>query len=370
MEQRQGFDAGSTASSAAPWPAVAASPSSTKVVLVTGCTAGGMGHAMSLEFARRGCHVFATARRLDAMAGLEAAGCTLLPLDVTDAASVQACVSAVMRTAGRIDVLINNAGLSGRGPVADYPLEEMRRQFEVNVFGALSLTQAVLPHMLAARSGTVINVGSALGLLSVPFAGAYCASKRALLCLSECMRRELRGSGIYVSYAAPGWVRTNIIGSMASSGANVVDPNGPWGPCARFVTGNLYEVEAGHAWTAEAFAAAFAAMALSRRPPAIWTNSARDGWLAVIVGAVLPTWLADTVLAWRYGIHASLFERHAAAAAAALKGSSACEEGVADDGTVVGRDAQISDCLLRTSSSSKPTTRAAARRATGSSAVL
>lgn len=262
--------------------AAAAQPGPGKVVLVTGCTRGGIGYALCEEFVRRGCIVFATARKLEAMAGLAEMGCTCLPLDVTDAGSVAACASRVMKAAGRLDVLVNNAGLSGRGALVEYDLGEARRQFDVNVFGSMAMVQAFAPIMVAQRAGTIVNVGSALGLLTVPFASVYCASKKALQALTDALRMELAGSGVSVVYCAPGWVRSNIIDTMASTGLNCLNTRGPWAACAPFITGNLYQVEAQHAWTAEQFAAAFCSMALSQHPPRVWLNSVRDGWLAYL----------------------------------------------------------------------------------------
>jgi NADP-dependent 3-hydroxy acid dehydrogenase YdfG len=127
------------------------------------------------------------------MTGLKEAGCTLLPLDVTDAASIKGAVAQVLKAAGRIDVLVNMAGLSGRGAAAEYDLAQARRQFEVNLFGLMAMNQAVLPSMLQQGRGTIINVGSALGLLPVPFASVYCASKAAVRAMTDCMRMELAG---------------------------------------------------------------------------------------------------------------------------------------------------------------------------------
>lgn len=244
-------------------------------MLVTGCTKGGIGHALCVQFSKLGCKVFATARKVEAMGGLQELGCHLLPLDITSPASVKTAVGRVVKEAGRIDVLVNNAGLSGRGALAEYDLEEAKRQFEVNVFGTMAMVQAVVPTMISQHSGTIINVGSGLGLLTVPFASVYCASKKALQSMTEALRMELAGSGIKVVYCAPGWVRTNIIDTMSATGANCLNSKGPWAACAPFITGNLYQVEAQHAWTAEQFAEGFCKMALSANPPRVWLNSFR-----------------------------------------------------------------------------------------------
>ncbi|KAI8476034.1 MAG: hypothetical protein J3K34DRAFT_5015 [Monoraphidium minutum] len=210
------------------------------VVLITGCSAGGIGHALAREFASRGCAVFATARRAAAMAGLAEAGCALLELDVTDTASIFGAVESTMQAAGRIDILVNNAGLGGRGPVVDYDLAVARRVMDTNFFGTMAVTQAVVPHMLARRSGAVINIGSALGLITLPFTGVYSASKRAVRGLTDALRIELRGSGVAATYVAPGWVRSNISEAGAHGALNQIDAKGPWAPCAPHVTGDLF----------------------------------------------------------------------------------------------------------------------------------
>ncbi|KAF6259940.1 hypothetical protein COO60DRAFT_1510268 [Scenedesmus sp. NREL 46B-D3] len=278
-----------------------------KVVLVTGCTKGGMGYALCAQFARLGCCVFAGGRRVEAMAGLKELGCTVVPLDITSSASVTAAVQRVLKAAGRIDVLVNNAGVSGRGALAEYDLEEARRQFDVNVFGTMAMVQAVVPSMVAKRNGTIINVGSALGLLTVPFASIYCASKKALQSMTDSLRMELAGSGVDVVYCAPGWVKTNIIDTMSATGANCLNAKGPWAPCAPFITGNLYQVEAQHAWTAEQFAEAFCVMALSPSPPRVWLNSFRDGWVAYLGSCLVPSFIMERVLQAKYNLGAHLF---------------------------------------------------------------
>jgi NAD(P)-dependent dehydrogenase (short-subunit alcohol dehydrogenase family) len=124
-----------------------------KVVLVTGCSAGGIGYALCQEFAARGCKVYATARSVQKMQGLEAAGCVVKALDVTDAKAVSSVVSGVLAAEGRIDVLVNNAGRGISGSVLDVPLDAARKLFETNFFACISLIQAVTPTMMKQRSG-------------------------------------------------------------------------------------------------------------------------------------------------------------------------------------------------------------------------
>lgn len=180
-----------------------------QVVLVTGCSSG-IGRALVRRLADCGHRTFATARRLEALQDLAGARVECLRLDVTVEATIQAAVDEVMARAGRIDMIVNNAGYILAGPLAEVPLAEFRRLFDTNVAGALAVTQAAFPYMAKARSGRIVNVGSVVGLLPTPFTGAYCASKSALHMLSEVLRMEVAPFGVEVVLVEPGSVRSNI----------------------------------------------------------------------------------------------------------------------------------------------------------------
>lgn len=180
-----------------------------QVVLVTGCSTG-IGRALARELRVRGHRPFATARRLESIADLAADGIDTVRLDVKDGESIGAAVRAVVDRAGRIDVLVNNAGVNVFGPVAEVPLESLRDVFETNVLGLAAVTQAVFPHMADRRSGRIVNVGSIVGVLPTPFAGGYCATKSAVHMLSEVLRMEVRPFGIDVVVVQPGGVKSSI----------------------------------------------------------------------------------------------------------------------------------------------------------------
>ncbi len=180
-----------------------------RVVLVTGCSTG-IGRALANELHSRGHRVFATARNRASLAELAAPGLTTLALDVNDPASVRAAVAQVIESAGRIDVLINNAGVNTIGPLMELPLEALRAVMETNVVGLTAVTQGVFPHMAERRRGLVINIGSVVGLLPTPFAAAYCASKCAVHMLSEVLRMEITPLGIDVVVVQPGGVKSSI----------------------------------------------------------------------------------------------------------------------------------------------------------------
>ncbi len=188
------------------------------VVLVTGCSTG-FGLLTALAFARRGDRVFATMRNVDKagelLAAAEAEGLKVdvVALDVTDDASVTDAVAAVLREAGTIDVLVNNAGIGGRSAVETYPEELVRAIFETNVFGVLRMLRAVLPTMRENRSGAVVNVSSLAGLMGVPFNSRYSASKHALEAIS-------------VTLIEPGYYRTNIGDNVTAMTA--LSPESPY----------------------------------------------------------------------------------------------------------------------------------------------
>jgi NAD(P)-dependent dehydrogenase (short-subunit alcohol dehydrogenase family) len=174
-----------------------------KTVLITGASSG-IGAETVKALLAVGHTVYAGARRLDRMKSLADAGERLLALDVTDDASMTIAVQTILREAGRIDVLINNAGYGSYGALEDVPPEEARRQFDVNIFGLARLTQLVLPTMRAQRSGRIINISSIGGKFGEPFGCWYHATKFAVEGLSDSLRMELHPFGIDVVVIQPG----------------------------------------------------------------------------------------------------------------------------------------------------------------------
>jgi NAD(P)-dependent dehydrogenase (short-subunit alcohol dehydrogenase family) len=182
-----------------------------KAAFVTGASAG-IGEATARALLAAGYRVFAGARRLDRMAGLAAAGATLLKLDLTDDVSIVAAVNTIKNEAGRIDVLVNNAGYGSYGALEDVPVDEGRRQFEVNAFGLARLCQLVLPMMRAQRSGKIVNVTSIGGKIWEPLGAWYHATKFAVEGLSDCLRVEVAPFGVDVIVIEPGAIRTEWAG--------------------------------------------------------------------------------------------------------------------------------------------------------------
>jgi NAD(P)-dependent dehydrogenase (short-subunit alcohol dehydrogenase family) len=181
-----------------------------RAVLVTGCSSG-IGHATALALVRAGFPVWASARNAGGLAELEAAGCHVLELDVTDERSRVSAVRQVEAEHGAVGVLVNNAGHGGGGPVEEVPLDMVRDTFETNVFAVIRLCQLVLPGMRAQRSGLIVNLGSAAGLVTPPTGCPYAMTKYAIESLSDALRPEVAPFGIRVTLIQPGAVRTRFM---------------------------------------------------------------------------------------------------------------------------------------------------------------
>ncbi len=178
-----------------------------KIALVTGASAG-IGEAVVQRLLEDGWRVYAAARRLERMKGLAGQGAILLPLDLTDAASIVAAMDRIRADEGRIDLLVNNAGYGSYGAIEDVPMDEARRQVEVNLFGLARLCQLATPMMRAQKAGTIVNVSSIGGRFGEPFGGWYHTTKFAVEGFSDCLRLELRPFGIRVIVIEPGAIRT------------------------------------------------------------------------------------------------------------------------------------------------------------------
>ena len=199
-----------------------------QVILVTGCSSG-IGRATALEAARRGHRVFASARNRSDLAELERRdNLTALSLDVTDPASVRAGVDLVLSRAGRIDALVNNAGYAQYGAVEEVTPEEWHAVFDVNFFGLLDVTRAVLPAMRAAGGGTIVLMSSLGGRVSVPFASPYCASKHALEAVADALRVETSPFGLRVTTVEPGPIDTRFAERARSIVGPLISKPGPY----------------------------------------------------------------------------------------------------------------------------------------------
>ena len=178
-------------------------------VLITGCSTG-IGRATAERLAGSGLTVYATARKLDSIEDLKSSGCSTLALDVTDEESMRAGVAAVEEAEGSVGALVNNAGYSQSGAVETIPMDELRRQFETNVFGLVRMCQLVLPGMRREGRGRIVNISSMGGKVVFPGGGAYHGTKFAVEAISDALRFEVRGFGVHVSVIEPGLIRTSF----------------------------------------------------------------------------------------------------------------------------------------------------------------
>jgi NAD(P)-dependent dehydrogenase (short-subunit alcohol dehydrogenase family) len=190
------------------------------VVVITGVSSG-IGRAAAETFARMGCQVYGTVRSLESAKPIT--GVVLVAMDVRDGASVSTAVDSVLTKAGRIDILINNAGVSVIGAIEETSIDEALALMNTNVLGIMRTVKAVLPHMRAARAGRIVNVSSVLGFLPAPYMGVYAATKHAVEGLSESLDHEVRQFGIRVSVVEPTFTKTSLGSNSPLTGAAISD---------------------------------------------------------------------------------------------------------------------------------------------------
>ncbi|PSN17005.1 short-chain dehydrogenase [filamentous cyanobacterium CCT1] len=269
------------------------------IVLITGCSSG-IGQALCQAFHQRGCRVVATARRLGAVEALKAHTVMTLPLDVTDSAGIRQVIEAVLAQEGRIDLLVNNAGFGQFGPLMDLSAAQLQAQFQTNVLAPLALAQQVAPVMKRQRAGVIINIGSISGVVTTPFAGAYCASKAALHSLSEALRMELTPFGIQVVTVQPGAIQSNF-GHAAEQGlAGVLSPESWYAPLESKIRARAVLSQA-QATPAEEFAEQLVAAIMRPQPPMTIRLGKKSRWLPLLK-QLLPPRLMEFLLKRQFGL--------------------------------------------------------------------
>jgi NADP-dependent 3-hydroxy acid dehydrogenase YdfG len=205
-----------------------------RAVLITGCSSG-IGYATAERLLADGYRVYATARRAESLEALAAKGATTLALDVTSEESMKVAVNRVIETEGGVGILVNNAGYSQSGAVESIALDEVRRQFETNVFGLIRMCQLVLPGMRARGEGRIVNIGSMGGRLTFPGGGIYHATKYSVEAISDALRFEVRGFGVKVILVEPGLIVTNFGEVAAGSVEAGADRDGAYAAFNRHV---------------------------------------------------------------------------------------------------------------------------------------
>ena len=287
-----------------------------QTILITGATAG-IGRHAALTFAARGHRVIASGRNKAALTTLHAQSpqIDVVQLDVADPQSVAEAVVEVDRlTDGRgVDVLVNTAGYGLVGPLVEISDAKLREQFDVNVFGLMSVTRAFLPKMMQRKKGRVLNVTSVSGRISLPIFGAYHASKWAVETMSDSLRMELRPFGIHVVVIEPGTIRTEFADRSRREAGEIEGPRSPYAPVYARIDASAEKLMA-QAVGPEVISRAMLRAIEARSPSARYTAPfhAKVGMYLV---KAMPTWLTDAVMSRMTGL--SLVRADAAADASA-----------------------------------------------------
>ena len=273
-------------------------------VLITGASTG-IGAACAIRLAAAGMHVYAGVREDAAGAALRAQNAALitpLHIDVTDADSIAAAVATLDAQLGEagLNGLVNNAGIAIGGPLEVLPMNEIRRQFDVNVFGALAVTQAFLPQLRRAR-GRIVNMGSIAGRIALPFLGPYCMSKSALRAMTHALRLEVDAWGIDVALVEPGAIATPIW-KKSNAAADVMQAtlqNDTLAHYSRHLEGIRRVIAKAEEQAISADAVARAVEhALTAAHPKTEYLVGNDARMRAAINAVLPQFLQDRLHRW------------------------------------------------------------------------
>ncbi len=245
----------------------------TQVAIITGISSG-MGHAAALLFKERGFEVYGGARRVDKMQDLIDNGIHAQELDMTDKISMRQLVDRVVKEQGKIDVLVNNAGYGEYGPLEEIPVENAKKQFEVNLFGADEITQLVLPTMRRQGSGRIVNISSIGGDVYTPLGGWYHATKAGIDMWSDVLDLEVKQFGIRSTVVQPGGTDTEWANVAISNARKNLEENSPYEPLVDKVEGLFSQM--GFSATAESLAEVFYKAATDRKPKRRYFNSVGD----------------------------------------------------------------------------------------------
>ncbi len=263
-----------------------------KVALVTGASSG-IGKMIAQELKSAGFRVYAAARRVDRMADLEKEGIVPIALDLTEDESIAACVNSILSAEKHIDVLVNNAGYGSYGAIEDVPMEEARRQFDVNLFGMARLIQLAVPAMRENHAGKIVNISSMGGKIWTKFGGWYHAAKYAVEGLPDCLRMELKPFGVDVIVVEPGGVKTDW-GVIAANNLKKTSADGAYAEMANKAADGMIRNYSGNMLSRPELIARTVRRAVTKRRP-------RTRYL-IGVGAKLMVWthkiFGDRVFDW------------------------------------------------------------------------
>jgi len=265
----------------------------TKVALVTGCSSG-IGEATAWALANAGYRVYATARNVEHLESLKKrafeSGLLLQarPLDVTKQGEINAVLSEIRTEAGHLDVLVNNAGYALFGAIEEIPSEDLRRQFDVNVFGLVDVSKTALPLMRGNGGGTIVNISSVAGRVPAPLMGAYCSTKFSVEALSLAMRAEVHQFGVRVVIIEPGPVNTRFPeNAIKASGHIIRRSDSPYASAYAGIM-TMYENDGPNGATAERVAKVILRVVRAKNPKSRYSVRARDRLLS-LAGSLVPT---------------------------------------------------------------------------------
>ncbi|KAG1877723.1 hypothetical protein DFJ58DRAFT_4280 [Suillus subalutaceus] len=264
---------------------------SPKVILVTGCSNGGIGFYLCERFAEQGCTVYATSRRLETMDGFKHP-VEKRAMDVTSDVDVKLVVQSILEEQGKIDIVVNNAGAIAIGPLLDASLDQARKAFETNTFSILRVAQAVAPSMVECKQGLIVNIGSLVGNIPTPWNELYCAAKAAVRAFTDVLAMECRPFGVKVMLVAPGQVRSNITTNQAAT--LELSPTSIYKPYFDRMYERLNGGQAKGNMDTDEFARRVVAKVLSPNPPSYMSLGGKSGLFEFFCW--LPRWLVLWIL--------------------------------------------------------------------------
>ncbi|KAG1870364.1 NAD-P-binding protein [Suillus tomentosus] len=269
---------------------------SREVVLVTGCSKGGIGFHLCERFAERGCIAYATSRRLETMDGFKHS-VEKRAMDVTSDDDVKLVVQSILEEQGKIDIVVNNAGVLAIGPLLDVSLDQARKAFEIDTFSILRVAQAVAPSMVERKQGLIVNIGSIAGNIPIPWHGLYCAAKAALHALSDALAMECKPFGVKVILVAPGCIQSNI--SINQAATLELSPTSIYKPYLDRVYERLRanRTQDQGSMPTDEFARRVVAKVLSPNPPTYMSLGTNSRLFAFFHW--LPHWLVLCILGWK-----------------------------------------------------------------------
>lgn len=273
------------------------------VALITGCSSG-IGRELAQQLVQRGWTVYAGARNPDSLRSLAAERLIPLQLDVNAPEQLAGCFAQLEQEAGRLDLLVNNAGYGAMGPVVEMPLDQVRQQFETNVFAPLALVQVMLPLLLNGESSLVVNMGSISGIVTTPFSGAYCATKSALHSLSDALRMELAPFGVRVLTIQPGAIQSEFGNNAERSLAETLPAQSRYQALRPHIEARARASQQNSTSTATFVQDMI--KAISQDPPPPEKRLGNGSTLLPLLKRALPLRMLDRVLSRRFGLNTQL----------------------------------------------------------------